>query len=185
MNTGLQDAANLGWKLAAQVQGWAAPGLLDSYHDERHPVGRRALRISGGMLRIVLSRPRRLALLTAVVARVVALPAVARRAALTVSGIGLAYPRPRGAHPLVGRRAGDTALSGGGRLFDALRDGTFVLVAARPGGAQESAHLRIVEPADRTVPTMLVRPDGYVGWAADDPSPADVHDALVAWGVAP
>ncbi|WP_344959702.1 FAD-dependent monooxygenase, partial [Actinomadura miaoliensis] len=54
MNTGMQDAANLGWKLAAELKGWAPPGLLDTYHDERHPVGRAVLRGSGALLRLVL-----------------------------------------------------------------------------------------------------------------------------------
>jgi 2-polyprenyl-6-methoxyphenol hydroxylase-like FAD-dependent oxidoreductase len=57
MNTSLQDAANLGWKLAATVLGWAPDGLLDTYHAERHPVGRQVLRTSGAMLRIGLTGP--------------------------------------------------------------------------------------------------------------------------------
>jgi 2-polyprenyl-6-methoxyphenol hydroxylase-like FAD-dependent oxidoreductase len=58
MNTGLQDAANLGWKLAAAAAGWAPGGLLDSYHAERHPAGRSVLRTSGAVLRLALLRPR-------------------------------------------------------------------------------------------------------------------------------
>ena len=189
MNTGLQDAANLGWKLAADVRGWARPGLLDSYDDERHPVGQRVLRLSGGMLRVAFSPRRRLAVLRALAAGALALPPVARRAALTVSGIGLDYPRPDGAHPLVGRRAPDLQLSEGARLAEVLRDGTFVLVTQRRADAEESAHLRIVEPVerpasvDRQLSTMLVRPDGYVAWAADDPTPAQVKEGLRGWCV--
>ena len=112
-----------------------------------------------------------------------ALPPVARRAALTVSAIGLAYPRPDGAHPLVGRRAPDLQLSGGTRLAEVLRDGAFVLVTRRPADAEESAHLRIVEPARPLASTVLVRPDGYVAWAADDPTPAQVRDVLQEWCV--
>src|ERR687884_910630 len=77
MNTGLQDAANLGWKLAADLQGWARPGLLDSYHDERHPVGQQVLRLSGGMLRVAFSPRRRLAVLRVLAAGALALPPVA------------------------------------------------------------------------------------------------------------
>jgi len=84
----------------------------------------------------------------------------------------------------VGRRADDTALGGGRRVREVLRDGTFVLVTAGSCVAQDSAHLRIVEPLDRSTPTVLIRPDGYAAWAADDPSPAEVQDALMAWGVA-
>jgi hypothetical protein len=181
MNTGLQDAADLGWKLAAELQGWARPGLLDSYHDERHPVGKRVLRTSGGMLRVAFSPPRRLAVLKAIAGVAVALPPVERRAALAVSGIGLAYPRPRGAHPLVGRRAGDVELRGGSSLLEELRNGGFVLVTPRRADAEETPHLRIAEPLSPTARAVLVRPDGYVAWAADDPTPGQVHDALTAW----
>jgi 2-polyprenyl-6-methoxyphenol hydroxylase-like FAD-dependent oxidoreductase len=184
MNTGLQDAANLGWKLAAELQGWARRGpsgsLLDSYSDERHPVGAEVLRVSGGMLRVAFSPPRRLALLRRLAAVAVRVPPVARRAALTVSGLGVAYPRPRGAHPLVGRRAPDIALPGGARLAEALRDGRFVLVTAQ-GGAREGEHLRVVEAPRGARASVLVRPDGYVAWAADSAAPADVRDAVDAW----
>ena len=187
MNTGLQDAANLGWKLAADLQGWARPGLLDSYHDERHPVGELVLRLSGGMVRVVLLGPRRLALATRAAATATRIRPLARRAALTVSGIGIRYPRPRGAHPMVGGRAGDIALAGGGRLYETLRDGAFVLVgqAAGPGGD----HLRVVRTTGDGgrpgVPTMLVRPDGYVAWAADRPTADEARAAVAAWGLDP
>jgi 2-polyprenyl-6-methoxyphenol hydroxylase-like FAD-dependent oxidoreductase len=189
MNTGLQDAANLGWKLAAELQGWARPGLLDSYDDERHPVGRLVLRVSGGMLRVVLSPRRRLAVLGTLAAAAVRVPAVARRAALTVSGIGIAYPRPRGGHPLVGRRADDVELIGGARLAEVLRDGRFVLVAPASDDVRDrptdTAHLRVVEPLDTTHATALIRPDGYVAWAADRPQMADVRNAIADWIASP
>jgi 2-polyprenyl-6-methoxyphenol hydroxylase-like FAD-dependent oxidoreductase len=185
MNTGLQDAANLGWKLAAELQGWARPGLLDSYHDERHPVGRLVLRVSGGMLRAVLSPRRRLAVIGTLATVALRVPPVARRAALTVSGIGIRYPRPRGAHPLVGRRADDVELTGGRRLTEVLREGRFVLVAPASEGLRngptEGPHLRVVEPLDDTRVTTLVRPDGYVAWAAEKPSVTDVRKAVADW----
>jgi 2-polyprenyl-6-methoxyphenol hydroxylase-like FAD-dependent oxidoreductase len=183
MNTGLQDAANLGWKLAADLQGWARPGLLDSYHDERHPVGKRVLRLSGGMIRVAFSPRWRLAVLKRIAAAALAVPPVARRAALTVSGIGLAYRRPDGAHPLVGGRAPDLQLTGGTRLAEVLRDGAFVLVTPRPADAEQSAHLRVVEPLDGPAGAMLVRADGYIAWAADDPTPEQVREALADWRV--
>src|SRR3712207_1795469 len=58
MNTGIQDAVNLGWKLAATVQGWAPPGLLDTYQEERHPIGALVLRMTDGLYRMVISRTR-------------------------------------------------------------------------------------------------------------------------------
>jgi 2-polyprenyl-6-methoxyphenol hydroxylase-like FAD-dependent oxidoreductase len=171
MNTGLQDAANLGWKLAAAVQGRGSEELLDSYHAERHPVGRMVLRLSGTALRAALVHPRPARLARDLLARnVLRVPPLRHRAGGLLSGIGIAYPRPPGAHELVGRRAPDVALDGGSRLYEALRGGRFVLVDGQP--------------------SVLVRPDGYVGWAGDpayasertrSSSPAMVSASDSAW----
>jgi len=179
MNTGLQDAANLGWKLAADIQGGARPGLLDTYHTERHPVGRLILRVSGGMLRVALMGPMMLPVASAVAAAAVRLRPVARRAAGTVSGIAIRYARPPGGHERAGQRAADVALAGGGRLYEALRTGHFVLVDA--DGMGDNDRLRCVRPAHPDGLTMLVRPDGYVAWAAAAPSAAQVRQALLEW----
>jgi len=155
MNTGLQDAANLGWKLAAAVKGEV--DLLDTYQTERHPVGTMVLRTSGAIIRLALIRsaPAR-ALRNAVLGTALRIRPVARRAAGTISGIDIRYPRKRGEHPLTGRRAADRTLPDGRRLYEALRDGRFVLVDGR----------------------LLVRPDGYVAWAGD---PADAAGAIERW----
>ncbi|WP_067484798.1 FAD-dependent monooxygenase [Actinomadura hibisca] len=194
MNTGLQDAANLGWKLAAALRGQAPPGLLDSYHEERHPVGRAVLRGSGAATRAVLLEPRALRALRAVAARVaLRTPPVARRATGAVSGLDIAYPAPHGAHRLTGRRAPDVRLAGTpGRLFEALRDGRFVLVVAANDPAV--TYLATKRWADRvrcalaggaTRTTALVRPDGYIAWATDETAPdrraTEIRDALAAW----
>jgi hypothetical protein len=198
MNTGLQDAANLGWKLAADLQGWAAPGLLDTYHAERHPVGRLTLRVSGGILRVVLSRPLTLFLASTLARTGGALRPLAGRATGTISGIGISYPRPPGAHDLVGRRAPDLTLADGGRLYEALRDGGFILIGADDptGGVRQLRAVRASRtrpappgpsadgaPAAHAGTTVLVRPDGYVGWAADRPTVQEVEDALRSWGL--
>jgi 2-polyprenyl-6-methoxyphenol hydroxylase-like FAD-dependent oxidoreductase len=194
MNTGLQDAANLSWKLAAAVNGWAPPGQLDTYEAERHPVGQAVIRSSGLLLRIALVRP---ALLRAarplVVGLALRIPTVAERAAETVSAIAVAYPAGRGEHRLVGRRAPDVALAGGeGRLYEALRGGRFVLVSAgdRPAAAEGwSDRVAVVLPADPRQVTMLVRPDGYIAWAAGGPDArsheATLRTALATWCGAP
>ena len=95
MNTSIQDAANLGWKLAATVQGWAPEGLLDTYHAERHPVGRQVLRVSGAMLRIGLTGPAPLTsarnLLMTLATKI---PFAAGAAADALSGLGISYPAP-------------------------------------------------------------------------------------------
>jgi len=183
MNTGLQDAANLGWKLAAALRGAAPPGLLDTYHDERHPVGRLVLRTSGGLLRMVMMprwfvpAARRIAVLAT------HLKPLVQRMVGMVSGLGITYPRPRGAHPLVGRRAPDVPLTGAvSRLHDALRGGRFVLVAPQAAaGSLDFGEVRHVTPANGAGPTMLVRPDGYVAWASDDGDPAAIQRAISGW----
>ncbi|WP_433469100.1 FAD-dependent monooxygenase [Spirillospora sp. CA-128828] len=194
MNTGMQDAANLGWKLAAELWGWAPSWLLDSYHEERHPVGRQVLRGSGTLLRFALAEPRwlRTARGAAAWAATHARP-VARRMAGAVSGIDIAYPAPRGSHRLVGRRAPDVPLAGSpGRLHELLGDGQFVLVVAANDPAVTylatkrwagRVHCVLAGRATRT--TALVRPDGYIAWATDETAPdrraAAIRDALNQW----
>jgi 2-polyprenyl-6-methoxyphenol hydroxylase-like FAD-dependent oxidoreductase len=174
MNTGLQDAANLGWKLAAALRlpDGAATAVLDSYQAERHPVGRQVLRASGGILRAATSRGPVAKIASAIGVGVVSRAApVRRRAAGFVSALGIAYPRPRGAHPLIGTRARDLPLEGGSRLAEALRAGRFVVVApagapapelpAAPGEVDLPERVR-TRRADGGATTQLVRPDGYV-----------------------
>jgi 2-polyprenyl-6-methoxyphenol hydroxylase-like FAD-dependent oxidoreductase len=192
MNTGLQDAANLGWKLAAALRGWADDGLLDSYHDERYPVGRSVVRTSGVLLRSVLARPRALRSARRMAARAVTgMPPVAHRVTGKISGIGLAYPAPRRAHSLTGRRAPDVPLSGNGprSLFQALRAGRFVLVtppdAPVPASvtAGWSGRVDVAVAPGWTRAVVLVRPDGYIAWAERDAGlPASaVRTALARW----
>jgi 2-polyprenyl-6-methoxyphenol hydroxylase-like FAD-dependent oxidoreductase len=188
MNTGIQDAANLSWKLAAAVHGWAPEGLLDSYQAERHPVGRDVLRNSGNLLRLALGETAVVRAARGLVAGVLTrLGPVAQRARETVSGIGVHYPAPRGSHRLAGTRAADRPLADGGRLYPALRDGRFVLLT--PSGADAAGEwgdrVLVTAPADGAGPTTLVRPDGYVAWATDETDPARraaaVRAALTEW----
>ncbi len=189
MNTGLQDAANLGWKLAATLHGYAPAGLLDTYESERHPVGRSVLRSSGGIVRLAMAkRPWTLAgraLLTTFLNRV---GPARRRMVGQVTGIGYAYPAPRGAHPLAGRRVPDLALREG-RLYETLRDGRFVLVtpagtAADPAAAAAAGALKdrldVVSWASGRRTSLLVRPDGYAAWAAESASAEETEAALTA-----
>ncbi|WP_019634384.1 FAD-dependent monooxygenase [Actinomadura atramentaria] len=189
MNVGLGDAANLGWRLAAVLRGGVPDTLLDGYHAERHPVGRAVLRGSGALLRGALLRPAPLRAARDVLLRAVAAaPPVGDRVARAVSGIGVDYPAPRDAHPLTGRRAPDVPLTGGTRLFEALRDGRFVLAAPEANPVLAALverdfadRVRHAVADGRTRTTVLVRPDGHIAWAADDPAPATAHDALAAW----
>jgi hypothetical protein len=204
MNTGLQDAANLSWKLAAVVRGQSPESLLDSYQDERHPVGKLVLRLSGGLIRMALAQSAALRAVRSVVGGLpgVAGPLVARGSRL-VSGIGIQYRAEPGSHPLAGTRVPDLRLAqdspdAPGRLHEALRAGKFVLVSAdqrAPGGHFSGLEPEVTAPwEDRLVhaapadphgklraTVLLVRPDGYAAWAAADPSRDELRRALVRW----
>lgn len=204
MNTGLQDAANLGWKLAAVVRGWAPDGLLDSYQDERHPVGKSVLRSSGTLIRLALAQSAATRAVRSVVSTLAdSLTPVISRGARTISGIGISYPAARGAHPLAGHRVPDLRLAADApgrpaRLYEALREGKFVLITTderAPGAPFSGLEPAVTEPwSDRLVhaapadphgklrsTVLLVRPDGYTAWAAADPSRAELRTALTQW----
>jgi hypothetical protein len=160
MNTGLQDAANLGWKLAAAVHGWAPDDLLDTYESERHPVGRLVLRSSGTIIRMAMVRTRAGRLARNVVGgAALRLPPVARKAAGTLSGIGIDYPHAP--------RAADLPLLDARRLYEVLRDGKFVLVAPDSAGSQlrgRRGRVVLAPPAEPTPSWTLVRPDAHIAW---------------------
>jgi len=143
LNIGLQDAVNLGWKLAAQVRGTAPAGLLDTYHDERHPVAARVL--TSTRAQGVLGAPIPEAqVVREIVTGLLAVPEARRAVALEISGIGTTYAGVLG-------RATDVPVAA---------DGRGVLVGAPlPDGWSERIEVRAgSEP-------RLVRPDGYVAWA--------------------
>jgi 2-polyprenyl-6-methoxyphenol hydroxylase-like FAD-dependent oxidoreductase len=182
MNTGLQDAANLGWKLAAAVQGRGGDRLLDSYQDERHPVGRMVLRLSGGLLRAALLRsPVSRAIRNRVFPAALGVPAIGRQVRMRQSGLGIAYARPRGADRLVGTRAPDVTSTEGTRLYELLRHGRFVLITPPGSAVRANGVLAHVTPSVRTA--VLVRPDGHVAWAGSDGD--GLPAALARWGAAP
>ena len=193
MNTGLQDAANLSWKLVAAVRGWAPDALLDTYQTERHPVGRTVLRSSGALVRLALGRnaPTRV-LRSAIGATSGHLGPLGELGAKQISGIGYSYPAEKGAHPLAGRRIPDLRLAvdvpgGPSRLHEALRAGKAVLISNDELSVADSWADRVVTaaPADPhgklrdTV--LLVRPDGYAAWACVDPTRGELRAALSHW----
>lgn len=189
MNTGLQDAANLSWKLAAVVKGQAPDSLLDTYQSERHPVGKAVLRSSGGLVRLARAHHPAVRALRAAVTALVNTAAPARSKALAqITGIGFRYPAPRGAHRLTGTRIPDVTLADGRRLYEALRGGRFVLITPptvqlprRADPDDEPGTRPAVEhwAGDRRT-TVLVRPDGYAAWAQDDADTAAVEAAVAA-----
>ncbi|HEY4460050.1 MAG TPA: FAD-dependent oxidoreductase [Pseudonocardiaceae bacterium] len=175
MNTGIQDAINLAWKLDA-VLGGAGEEILDSYHQERHPVGRKALRTSGGMMRsITLGGRVSRAIRDHVGTWLLSLPMVTRFMVGGLSGTALRYPRTRGQHRLVGTRATTIALSDGTTVGQ-VRTSGFLLVRP-PGMPLIETDLAQAERADDG-PAVLVRPDGYIAWAGTDDG---WRTALHAW----
>ncbi|MER0447235.1 FAD-dependent monooxygenase [Streptomyces sp. Edi4] len=172
MNTGLQDAYNLGWKLGAAVHGWAPEGLLDTYHAERHPAGAAVLRnVRAQSLLMDWAGTRDPGVLAAreIFTELAQLPDVQRHLGGLMSGMALRYPMPDldGGHPLTGRPVPDLDL-GTTRTHELLRSGRGVLLDP------DDAFAKAAEPwsdrvdvAGRGAATepMLIRPDGYVCWA--------------------
>ncbi|MGW7198747.1 FAD-dependent monooxygenase [Streptomyces chryseus] len=183
MNTGLQDAANLGWKLAAVVNGQAPDGLLDTYHDERHPVGRAVLRSSGTLVRLAMAHTPLWRGLRAVLTLAAGhVRPVTRGAVGRITGIGYAYGAPRGAHPLTGRRVPDVDLVEG-RLYALLRAGRFVLITPRGARTEHDERLTVAHWASDRRTTLLVRPDGYAAWASETTAAGSVTAGIATGGM--
>jgi 2-polyprenyl-6-methoxyphenol hydroxylase-like FAD-dependent oxidoreductase len=190
MNTGLQDAANLSWKLAAACHGWASARLLDSYHAERHPVGRYVIRLSGNILRLARIRSDLArAAITELAAVATRVPALSMKAELAVTGLAISYPAGPDAHPLEGKRMPDVPLAGGGRLYELLRSGRFIVLAgagqALPAAGGWADRIRLAQRTRPEPRLILVRPDGYIAWASDEPADQvrehDLRSALTRW----
>lgn len=197
LNTGVQDAVNLGWKLAQVVKGTSPEGLLDTYHAERHPVAARVLRTT--MAQVALQRTDdRIEALREIVSELLGMEEPRKRIAAEMSGLGIHYDLGEG-HPLVGRRMPDLDLvtaKGPLRVFTLLHGGRPTLLnLGVPGGfniAPWTGRVQMVEakyagtwelPAIGTVdaPTaVLVRPDGYVAWVGDL-TRLELADALTKW----
>jgi 2-polyprenyl-6-methoxyphenol hydroxylase-like FAD-dependent oxidoreductase len=175
LNIGIQDAMNLGWKLAAEVQGRAAPDLLDTYHAERHPVGEEVARhtLAQGLF-IQGMTPEGLALRGLMNRLIANHPSLVSALAEELTGIDVTYPVP-GTHPLTGARlpAPEPTLS-------LLSSGKPLLILGddlpQSGTEAEERGFRVVSaplgdrPAWADVAAVLVRPDGHV-WIAVDRSP--------------
>lgn len=182
MNTGIGDAMNLGWKLAAAVAGSAPPWLLDSYEAERHPVGAAVLQLTDVFNQIVLNHSRVGRLVrAAVLGTVTRLPRGRRAITERLSGIGIAYPHQRGEDWMVGRRMPDI-VADGKRVYELLRDGKFVLVTAAPVQIDRPDIVHAVDAHPELPDAVLVRPDSYVAWASERlPDAAEVAAAVDRW----
>jgi 2-polyprenyl-6-methoxyphenol hydroxylase-like FAD-dependent oxidoreductase len=164
MNTGIQDAANLAWKIDAVLDG-ADDGLLDTYHEERHPIGQRVLLQSGLIARAVTLHPRPARWLRNMLApRLLRIRKVRDVVAGSFAGTTLRYGRGG----LVGTRATQIPLVEG-RLTELQRTGEFVFVREHGAAPVETPAVVQAERADGG-PAVLVRPDGYIGWTGTQAS---------------
>ncbi|MFD4322617.1 FAD-dependent monooxygenase [Streptomyces sp. NPDC058548] len=182
MNVGIQDAHNLGWKLAATLGGRAPDGLLDTYHAERHPVGAQLMEHSRAQTALVTTfTPEGLALRALLSELIVTRPEFSRELAERLTGLSVGYPSADpGAHPLTGTRAPDLAFAGSDRsLLSLLRPDTHLLLDLTADGAlaTRSTESRPVVHASTPdglpaawhgVRAALLRPDGHVAWAGTD-----------------
>jgi 2-polyprenyl-6-methoxyphenol hydroxylase-like FAD-dependent oxidoreductase len=197
LSLGVQDAVNLGWKLAQVINGTAPENLLDTYHDERHPVAARALKHT--MAQTALQRQdERTKALADVVSELAVMDESRKWLAGMVSGLDIHYDLGEG-HPLLGRRMPDLDLvtaDGPLRVFELLHDAKPVLLnLGERGGFDITPWADRVQLIDAqyvgpwelpvlgavTAPTaVLIRPDGYAAWVGDPADPG-LPDALSTW----
>ena len=169
LNLGIQDAFNLGWKLAAAVKGWAPEGLLDTYHAERHPVADDVLNATRAQSELISPEPGPQAV-RRLLTELLDFEEVGRFLIEKVTGIGIRYDVGEG-HRLLGRRLRDLRLSRG-RLYERMRAGRGLLLdqtgaLSIEGWADRVDHV-IDTSAELDVPAVMLRPDGHVAWAGDD-----------------
>jgi 2-polyprenyl-6-methoxyphenol hydroxylase-like FAD-dependent oxidoreductase len=180
LDLGIQDAFNLGWKLAAQIAGWAPEGLLDTYHAERHPVAAAVLDNTRAQMELLSTAPGARAL-RRLVTELMGFEVVNRYLTEKVTATGIRYDVGEG-HELLGRRLRDVPL-GRGRLYELLHDGRGLLLdrtgrLSVAGWADRVDHV-VAAGAEPDVPAALLRPDGHVVWVGEDQE--DLLDRLPRW----
>jgi 2-polyprenyl-6-methoxyphenol hydroxylase-like FAD-dependent oxidoreductase len=196
LNVGLQDAFNLGWKLAAQVRGWAPSDLLESYHTERHAAGARVL--LNTRAQVALADPNeKFDPLRALFAEMISFEPIRRYLTETVTGVGTQIDiDAEVSHPLLGRLAPNLALEtsagptkvsallhgGRGVLLDLAGRSEIRSVTAGWADRVEFVLAKSLEP--RGVDSILIRPDGYTAWiapAGDEAGLRGLRDSLARW----
>src|SRR6184192_3480695 len=197
LNTGVQDAVNLGWKLASVVKGTSPDSLLDTYHAERHPVAARVLRNTIAQVALLRANDY-VKTLGDIITELLAMEEPRKRFAAMMSGLDIHYDLGEG-HPLLGRRMPDLDLvtaDGPLRVFTLLHAARPVLLnLLEPGSLDITPWADRVQLTDAkyagtwelpvlgavTAPAaVLVRPDGYVAWVGDG-TDNGLRDALTTW----
>jgi len=194
LNLGLQDAVNLGWKLAAVIAGGAKPALLDTYEVERRPAAERVIMHSRAQLALI--RPgTEVSALRELFSELLEVPDVVRRLSDLVSGNENRYPVGADAHPLTGHWVPDFGVAdadGTRRVAELARDGRPLLVDLTEGAVVAAAFASVADritiaagrsDGDVCATALLVRPDGYVAWASSAPKPRvdELRRALAQW----
>jgi 3-(3-hydroxy-phenyl)propionate hydroxylase len=197
LNIGVQDSVNLGWKLAQVVRGTSPVSLLDTYQDERHPVGARVLQNTMAQ-RALAATDDRTAALRDLVAVLLTMEEPRKHVAGMISGLDVHYDLGDG-HPMLGWRMPDLGLTtehGPVRVFELLHNAKPVLANFGAAGALDIApwadRVRLIDasyagtwelPVLGEVPgpaAVLIRPDGHVAWVGDG-TDAGLRDALTTW----
>ena len=206
LNLGVQDAVNLGWKLAAEVRGRAAPGLLDSYHAERHPVGARVLAAVAAQTDLLLGGPDSSAV-RSVFADLISLGEPRRYLAELLGGVDVRYDVGQGGHPLLGARLPHADLlvgAGQATTGTLLRTARGVLLDLVGGDGGQDRIRAVAHPWRHRVDLLsakvegssppsdltaaLVRPDGHIAWldgGQAELESARLESALRRWFGAP
>jgi 2-polyprenyl-6-methoxyphenol hydroxylase-like FAD-dependent oxidoreductase len=193
LNLGVQDAVNLGWKLAQVVRGTSPERLLDTYHAERHPVAARVLQVTMAQTALTRSEPR-IDAVRDTIADLLTIDEARTRVAGMISGLDIRYDLGEG-HPLLGRRMPDLDLvtaDGPLRVFTLLHEARPVLLDLGLGLTRGEDRVRVIRasydgpwelPVVGTVPApaaVLVRPDGHVAWVGEG-TDAGLENALATW----
>lgn len=188
LNLGLQDTMNLGWKLAAEINGAAPAGLLDTYQSERYPVGQRVMMHSLAQIALMAPGPE-VADLRTLLGELFTIPDVVKHMAALLAGSDVRYDVGDD-HRLSGRLVPDLTLDDGRRVSELLHEARPVLldldgsVAPVVRGWADRVDTASVSMAERPAAAMLIRPDGYVAWATDRFGPAaetGLQAALQRW----
>jgi 2-polyprenyl-6-methoxyphenol hydroxylase-like FAD-dependent oxidoreductase len=180
LNLGVQDAFNLGWKLAAEVNGWAPEGLLDTYHSERHPVAADVLVNTRAQMRL-MSLDAGSQAVRRLLSELMEFEEVNRHLIEKVIATGLRYDFGEG-HELLGRRLRDVGLKRG-HLYGLMHGGRGLLLDQTGRLSVEGWEDRVDHVVDVSeeldVPAVLLRPDGHVAWVGEDQQ--DLVDRLPRW----